>query len=229
MVFDGAHIIDVGGESTRPGAAPVSVQEELDRVIPAVETITSNFNVIISVDTSKAAVAKESIGAGAHWINDVSAGRNDKDMAATVADLEIPVVLMHSRKTPKDMQDEPFYSDVTNEVQAELAESVKHFLDAGVQKHQIVLDPGIGFAKRVEDNLLLLKECEVLTSEYPLLIGTSRKSLIGEVTGKPVEKRLAGSLATVGETYRRGASIFRVHDVAETVDFLKMMDAINGR
>lgn len=228
MIAEEVDIIDVGGESTRPGSQPVSLQEELDRVLPAIECIRSISNTLISIDTSKASVAKEAIGNGADWVNDVSAGRHDAAMAETVGELDCPVVLMHSRKKPENMQDNPHYDDVIKEVKAELKESVKLFLDAGVQKEDIVLDPGIGFAKNLADNLKLLQECQKLSVDYPLLIGTSRKSFIGTITGKEVENRLAGSLATVGETYRHGASIFRVHDVAETVDYLKMVDAING-
>lgn len=228
MVSEGVDIIDVGGESTRPGSASVSAQQELDRVLPAIETISTEFDVIISVDTSKAAVARQSVSAGAHWINDVSAGRNDADMAKTVASLETPVVLMHSRKTPETMQINPYYDDVVSEVFTELEESVALFVNSGVKKENIILDPGIGFAKRLEDNLRLLNECERFSELYPLLIGTSRKSFIGTVTGKEVAERLAGSLATVGVTYNKGARIFRVHDVAATVDYLKMIDAIHG-
>lgn len=229
MVADGVDIIDVGGESTRPGSKPVSMQEELKRVLPAIGYIRSTSNTIISCDTSKSMVAKEALMQGAHWINDVSAGRNDSKMATVVAEAGVPVVLMHSRKKPENMQDSPHYENPTYEVLKELYEAVSLFCESGVDQEKIILDPGIGFAKRVTDNLQLLREISTLAKEYPVLIGTSRKSFIGEITGSTVDKRLAGSLATVGETYRRGASIFRVHDVAETVDYLKMVDAIDGK
>ncbi len=228
MVHEGVDIIDVGGESTRPGSKSVSVQEELNRVLPVIEMIRANSDSLISIDTSKSEIAKQAVDSGAHCVNDVSAGRNDIEMASVVADLSVPIVLMHSRKSPIDMQENPSYENVTTEVITELDQAVQLFLEAGVNEGDIILDPGIGFAKDLQANLTLLKDTLSLSMRYPLLIGTSRKSFIGTITGKPVDERLAGSLATVGETYRNGASIFRVHDVAQTVDYLKMIDAIHG-
>ncbi len=227
MVTDGATILDIGGESTRPGAEKISCDEELSRVIPVVEAIASRFDITISVDTTKSEVAKLGMGSGAHWINDISAGRFDNNMAQVVSETDATIILMHSRQTPKTMQENPHYSSTTHDVISELLKSVQYFINASVVKDKIVLDPGIGFAKSVSDNLMLLQSCnEFLETGYPLLIGTSRKSFIGEITGKDVSERVAGSLATISETYRQGASIFRVHDVAETVDLLKMIDAI---
>ena len=229
MIRDGASILDIGGESTRPGAQPVGIQEELDRVIPVVESLKSRFDCILSVDTTKSAVARIACNSGVHWINDISAGRFDKEMSRVCAEFGVAVVLMHSRKTPLTMQINTSYGNVVDDVIQELLSSVESFISAGVSKTSIILDPGIGFAKSVEDNLCLLRSCSsFLETGFPLLIGTSRKSVIGAVTGRESSGRLAGSLATVAETYRQGASIFRVHDVAETVDLLKMIDAMNG-
>ncbi len=227
MVADGATILDIGGESTRPGAEKITLDEELSRVIPVIEAIVSRFDITVSIDTTKSQVAKLGMASGAHWINDISAGRFDTQMAHVVSETDATVVLMHSRQTPKTMQENPQYTNTSQDVITELLESVQYFINASVVKDKIVLDPGIGFAKSVADNLKLLKNCEdFLKTGFPLLIGTSRKSFIGEITGKDVSGRVAGSLATIGETYRQGASIFRVHDVAESVDLLKMIDAI---
>lgn len=229
MVEDGAVILDVGGESTRPGSDPVSLDEEMERVLPVIAELVKRFDVTISVDTTKSEVARGALELGAHWINDVSAGRFDTSMAEVAASNGAAVVLMHSRHNPKTMQDNPHYESVVEEVLHELLESALTFRDAGVDQDKIILDPGIGFAKSVNDNLTLLRSCSrFIETGYPLLIGTSRKSLIGVVTGSEVEQRLAGSLATVGETYAQGAEIFRVHDVRETVDFLKMVDAVKA-
>lgn len=227
MVKHGAAILDIGGESTRPGAEPVSVEQELDRVVPVIKELASRFDITLSVDTTKSKVAHEAVNAGAHWINDVSAGRFDSEMKTVAADLNATVVLMHSRENPETMQNNPNYDNVVNDVVEELLQSVETFICAGVDKQKIILDPGIGFAKSVENNLTLLNNCSsFLETGYPLLIGTSRKSVIGAITGKEADRRLAGSLATIGETYRQGATIFRVHDVEETVDYLKMVDAV---
>ena len=229
MVEDGATILDIGGESTRPGSLPVSKDEELNRVVPVVEALSARFDVTLSIDTTKSIVAEESLKVGAHWINDVSSGRVDPKIINVVSLYNASVVLMHSRKSPKDMQEKPYYKDVVNEVISELNGSVKKFLDGGVHHSKIIIDPGFGFAKRFEDNLVLLQQCDKLLSlGFPLLIGTSRKSFIGTITGKDVSNRVAGSLATVGETYKKGATIFRVHDVEATVDYLKVLDAIHG-
>jgi dihydropteroate synthase len=227
LVGDGADIIDVGGESTRPGARPVSAEEEMSRVIPVIEHICRNADVVVSIDTTKAAVAREALRAGAAWINDISAGRADQAMPALAAEKNCPVVLMHSRKTPQDMQVNPHYENVVEEVRSELSESVELFLRHGVSRRNIIVDPGIGFAKRFEDNLVLLRELPALSAlGCPILVGASRKSFIGIVTGRDANERLAGSLACVGAAFLKGAKLFRVHDVKETADFLKVMSAI---
>jgi dihydropteroate synthase len=227
LAKSGAVVIDIGGESTRPGAEPVSEQEEMDRVLPVISRLKRESDVIISIDTRKSSVAREALKAGAHWINDVSAGRFDNKMAGIAAENRCPVVLMHSRKTPLDMQAGPYYSDVVREVKNELLESASLFIKSGVSPQNIILDPGIGFAKRPEDNLALLNKIEVLVETgYPVLVGASRKSFIGVLTGKTANDRLAGSLAAVAAAFTRKVKIFRVHDAAETADFLKVLDAI---
>jgi dihydropteroate synthase len=227
MAAQGAAVLDIGGESSRPGAAPVSADEECRRVLPVIEELAAKTKTVISIDTSKSAVAARALAAGASWINDISAGRFDPGMAQCAAQHRCPVVLMHSRRTPADMQTEPHYDDVVAEVSAELLRSVELFVAAGVIKENIILDPGIGFAKRLEDNVRLLREIRSLLSlGYPLLVGTSRKSFIGRITGKEPDGRLGGSLGSVAAAFAGGARLFRVHDVGETVDMLKVMSAI---
>ncbi|ERP38811.1 dihydropteroate synthase [Chitinivibrio alkaliphilus] len=224
MYDDGAVVIDVGGESTRPGSLPVSVQEELDRVVPAVEEILRTVPVQISVDTTKATVARAALRAGATMVNDVSGGRFDPDLPRVAAQEDASVVVMHSRKTPRDMQEDPSYKSVLEEVAQELQEGVTRYVSAGVAHHNIIIDPGIGFAKTYFDNIALLGGLSSLSLPYPLLIGTSRKSFLGAITGRDAADRLAPSLATVGHAYTQGVRWFRVHDVAETVDYLKTLD-----
>lgn len=227
LVHDGASVLDIGGESTRPGAAPVSEDEELGRVVPVIEAVSRECDVPISIDTTKSRVAREALAAGATWVNDISAGRFDAAMPSVVATAGCPVVLMHSRERPQTMQASPRYDNTVAEVREELLGRVAAFETAGVAREHIVLDPGIGFAKRPEDNLALLRGIQSLISTgFPLLVGTSRKSLIGAITGKPVEQRLAGSLGSVAAAFARGVKMFRVHDVAETVDMLKVMVAV---
>lgn len=227
LADEGADMLDIGGESTRPGAAAVAADEEIRRVLPVIERIAEQLDVPISVDTTKAEVARRALDSGASWINDISAGRFDPDMAPLAARRSCPVVLMHSRETPRTMQQTPHYDDVVAEVEAELLASVDTFVRQGVVRANIVLDPGIGFAKRIEDNVALLNRLDRLCNlGYPLLIGTSRKSFIGHFTGRPVGERLYGSLGSVAAAYARGARLFRVHDVAPTVDMLTVMHGI---
>lgn len=227
MIELGADVLDIGGESTRPGSEAVSVEEELARIIPVVEKIRDESNIPISIDTTKAPVAQQALDAGADWVNDISAGRFDSQMAATVSKAGCPVVLMHSRKRPVDMQNKPFYQNVVREVQNELLESVSRFRQAGVHQENIILDPGIGFAKRLEDNVALLHHMDDICSMgFPVLVGTSRKSFIGRLIGKKTGGRLVGSLATVAAAYYKGARIFRVHDVDQTRDLLKAIVSI---
>lgn len=230
LIDDGADIIDIGGESTRPGAQMVSADQELKRVIPVIEKLRiSNPDIPISIDTTKAAVAQNALDAGAAWINDISAGRFDEKMGSVVAQRKCPVVLMHSRKTPQTMQHSPQYHDVVEEVQNELMQSIENFTILGVQKENIIIDPGIGFAKRIEDNLLLIKKLKKLAQLGHLIcIGTSRKSFIGHITGKEVSQRCAGTLGSIAAAFLHGAFIFRVHDVAETKDFLTVFTSIEN-
>ncbi len=227
LADEGAELLDIGGESTRPGAAAVSIDEEARRVVPVIERVAREVQVPISVDTSKAEVARRALDAGASWINDISAGRFDRAMAPLAGSRACPVVLMHSRRTPRTMQQAPHYDDVVAEVEAELLTSVDAFMRQGVARANIVLDPGIGFAKRLEDNLTLLNRLDrVCNLGYPVLVGTSRKSFVGHLTGRTADERLYGSLGSVAAAYVRGARLFRVHDVAPTVDMLRIMHAV---
>ncbi len=227
LIDEGADILDIGGESSRPGSMAVSAEDELKRVLPVIEQLRSETELPLSVDTTKAAVAREALCAGATWINDISAGRFDPAMAVLAAEKGCPVVLMHSRHTPETMQDEPFYDDVVTEVRDELLVSVKTFTDRGVLRENIILDPGIGFAKRFEDNIFLLKHtARLVQTGIPVLIGTSRKSFIGTITGKETPDRLYGSLGSIATAYAHGARIFRVHDVDATNDFLRVLSTV---
>ncbi len=230
LLEEGADIIDIGGESTRPGSDPVPVEEEMRRVVPVIEAVRKRFGnqFFISVDTYKYDVAKEALDAGADIVNDISGLSFDRRMKKLVADKKCPVVVNHIKGTPKDMQVAPGYDDVVNEIFLYFENRIEELKQAGISNEQIIIDPGIGFGKRVEDNLCILKRLKELTSlGYPILIGTSRKSFIGAVTGeKTPSKRLAGSLATIGIAVNRGAKIVRVHDVKETKQFLKMFLAV---
>ncbi|MDR3011661.1 MAG: dihydropteroate synthase [Chitinispirillales bacterium] len=224
LIGDGADIIDIGGSSSRPGAELLSADEEIERVVPVIrELMERGVSVPVSIDTVWSTVARAAIGVGASWINDISAGRIDSGMATAVAETGCAAVLMHSRKIPKVMQDNPRYDDVVADVRRELLTSVKLFRDAGVADDKIILDPGFGFAKSADHNIELMKGLDAIVKlGYPVLVGVSRKSMIGAITGRPVEERLAGTLAATAVAYQCGARIFRVHDVKETVDFLKV-------
>jgi dihydropteroate synthase len=227
IISEGGTIIDIGGESTRPGSSPIPLSEELKRVVPVVEAVADRFDVTISVDTTKSEVARQSFDAGADWLNDISAGRFDANMASVVAAAGATAVLMHSRKKPLDMQDNPSYDEVVEDVLSELMVQVELFKNRGVSENRIILDPGIGFAKRDVDNLALLNSCNKFVEKgFKLLIGTSQKSFLGRMLNDLEEDRLAGSLATIGKTYQQGASIFRVHQVAHSVNYLKTLDAL---
>jgi dihydropteroate synthase len=228
MVEEGADIVDVGGESTRPGAEPLGSQEELDRILPVIEAIGRAASVPISVDTYKAAVAQGAVGAGAAMVNDISALTFDPLMAATVAELDVPVCLMHLKGTPRDMQRNPVYEDVVKEVRDWLARRTQAARSAGIREENIVIDPGFGFGKTAGHNLELLRRLrEIAALGYPVVSGTSRKSTIGKVLGGlPVEERLEGTAATVALSIANGAAIVRVHDVKEMVRVARMTDAI---
>lgn len=226
MCEQGASIIDIGGESTRPGATPVSEQEELDRVIPVVEGLARELDVILSIDTSSPVVMKEGAAAGAGFINDVRALSRPGALEAA-KNAGLPVCLMHMRGEPASMQNAPSYADIIAEVSNFLRQRIDACVDAGIPRHQLVLDPGFGFGKTLRHNLVLLQQLERLQSlELPLLVGMSRKSMIGAVLEKPVEQRLSGSLALAVMAVQRGARILRVHDVGPTVDAIRMAVAV---
>jgi dihydropteroate synthase len=228
MQRDGADIIDLGGESTRPGAQPVSAQQELDRVIPVVEALRAETDLPISVDTSKADVMDAAVAAGASMINDVRALRGAGALAAA-ARLRVPVCLMHMQGEPRTMQAEPRYEDVVVEVARFLRERALAAEDAGVPAGMLIVDPGFGFGKTVAHNLELLRELgQMAALGYPVLVGLSRKSMLGKLTDRPVEERLAGSVTLNVLAAQRGAKILRVHDVAPTVDALRILAAFRN-
>ena len=228
MVNAGATLIDVGGESTRPGARTVSSVEELERVAPIVEAISRELDVIISVDTSTPSVIRETARLGAGLINDVRSLQRDGALDAAVA-TGLPVCLMHMRGEPTDMQNDPRYDDLLCEVSTFLRGRMDACIAAGIAREKIILDPGYGFAKTLEHNLSLFKHMEALHElGRPLLVGVSRKSMIGKVLDKPVDQRLYGALALAGMAMIKGARILRVHDVPETVDVVRMISAVES-
>jgi dihydropteroate synthase len=230
MEADGAAIVDIGGESTRPGAQPVSADEEMGRVIPVIEGIRKRSAVPISIDTMKAAVAERALAAGADMINDVSALRADPAMAPLAARSGVPIILMHMRGEPRTMQKNIQYDEVVSDVGRELTKFRDDAVAAGIDRAQILVDPGIGFGKTFEHNLELLARARELRSIAPVVIGASRKAFIGHLTGQPAgPDRMVGSLAAVAAAHRAGATFVRVHDVRETVDFLKVLTAIAER
>jgi dihydropteroate synthase len=223
----GASILDVGGESTRPGASPVSADEELRRVLPVIDgLIGAGTSAQISIDTSKASVAAEALSAGATLVNDVTALRGDPEMAALVAERGAACCLMHMLGEPRTMQRDPHYDDVVSDVKTFLEERIAYAIAAGIDAHRIMLDPGIGFGKTLEHNLELLRRLsELVAIGRPVVIGTSRKSFLGRITGREVDERLAGTIATNVLAYERGARVFRVHDVAPVRDALAVAAA----
>lgn len=232
MVEEGADIIDVGGESSRPGSEPVSVEEELRRVVPVIRALRAELQkrgsdskpIAISVDTTKAVVAAQAVEAGATIINDISAGRFDPEMFSVAAKFGATICLMHMQGTPTTMQQAPHYEDVVAEVKKFLSERITAAETAGIAREKIWIDPGIGFGKNVEDNIRLLRELNAFQElNCPILIGASRKSFLGALTGAPVHERLPGSLAAAALAVRNGAQILRVHDVAATKQFLKIL------
>ena len=228
MVEAGATLIDIGGESTRPGARAVSVLEELERVAPMVEAISRELDVIISVDTSTPAVMRESARLGAGLINDVRSLRRDGALDAAAA-TGLPVCLMHMQGEPGTMQDHPHYDDLLGEVSGFLQERIQACATVGIPAERILLDPGFGFAKSHAHNLSLFKHMQALHAlGRPLLVGVSRKSMVGLALNKPVTERLHGSLALAALAMTKGARILRVHDVAETVDVVRMIAAVEA-
>lgn len=226
MVADGAAFVDVGGESTRPGAANVSVQEELDRVCPVVEAIARELDVVVSVDTSTPEVMAQAVELGAGLINDVRALGREGAMAAA-ANAGVPVCLMHIQGEPETMQDRPEYQNVLREVGEYLTRQVRAASQAGIDEQNIILDPGFGFGKTLEHNLRLLASLDQLQAlGHPLLVGLSRKSMLGHITGRGVSERLPASLAAATISAMKGASIIRAHDVRETVDAVRVAMAV---
>ncbi len=227
MVAEGATLVDIGGESSRPGASPVSITEELDRVLPVIRAVAEALDVVISIDTSKAEVAEKALAAGAHIVNDITALRGDPEMGSIVAETGAGVILMHIKGTPRTMQHAPQYEDVVRDVCTSLRESVQYAEAQGINAEKIIVDPGIGFGKTTEHNIELLKRLSEFRSlNKPLLIGTSRKSFIGNILGLPVTERVEGTVATVCWAIAHGADIVRVHDVKANVRAALMTDAL---
>lgn len=224
----GAGIIDLGGESTRPGSRCVPEGEELERVIPVIREIRKHSRIPLSVDTRKAEVARAALEAGADIINDISAGEDDPDMLAAAAETGGYLVLMHKQGDPETMQNSPSYRDVVSEVSGYLRSAVDRAEGAGINRDRLIIDPGIGFGKRFEDNITLLNHLpELKMTGIPLLVGLSRKSFIGTILdGRPAEGRLAGTLTATLHAVLKGADILRVHDVRETVDLLEVKGAL---
>lgn len=229
MVNDGAEIIDVGGESSRPGAIPVSPDDELDRVIPFIKELSKLIDKPVSIDTCKSIVAEKAIEAGAQIVNDISALRADNDMVGVVAGNNVPVILMHMKGTVRDMQVNPVYGDVVAEIKSFFRESITMAVSRGIDRNNIILDPGIGFGKTIQHNLEILNRlAEFQELDCPVMIGASRKNFIGKITGNSRENRLSGSLAVAAMSIAQGANIIRVHDVKETVDVAMICNAIKN-
>jgi dihydropteroate synthase len=225
LVAEGAQILDIGGESTRPGAEPVDAAEEIRRVVPVIEALAGN-STQISIDTTKATVAERALEAGATIVNDVAAFRFDPEIAAVTADAGATCVLMHMLGEPRTMQDDPRYDEVVSDVKAFLEERLEYALGQGIPEERIWLDPGIGFGKTLDHNLELIARLdEIVAIGRPVVFGASRKSFLGKLTGRQVDERLAGTIAANIIAYQRGARVFRVHDVAPTVDALQVAAA----
>lgn len=223
MVNDGAKIIDIGGESTRPGHDPVSAEQEIARVIPVIAALSKELDVMISIDTYKAEVAEQAILAGAHMINDVWGAKKEPAIVHVAAKYQVPIILMHNRENTE-------YNDFWNDVRSDLEESVQLAKDAGVAEEHIWLDPGIGFGKTTEQNIWMMQHLSDLAEMgYPVLLGTSKKSMIGNVLDLPVSERLEGTAATVSYGVMNGCHIMRVHDVKGIVRTVKMMDVLTGK
>lgn len=224
LVEEGADILDIGGESTRPGASYIDEEEELRRVIPVVRSVRKVCSIPISIDTRKSAVFRAALDEGADILNDVSALEDDERMGALVASSGVPVILMHKKGVPATMQQHTHYEDVFTAVELHLEHRIKYALNCGVAKDKIIVDPGIGFGKDAAAAGVLVRQAgELCGGEYPVLIGLSRKSCIGEVTGREVGERLAGSVAGICAAAMNGAAIVRVHDVAQSVDAMKVV------
>ncbi len=226
LAAEGADLIDVGGESTRPGSRPPTLAEELDRVVPVVEALGRQVPVPLSVDTSRPEVMREAVAAGASMVNDVRALRSPGALEAA-AELGVPVCLMHMQRSPESMQEDPRYRDVVVEVRTFLAERMRACLAAGIRQEHLVVDPGFGFGKTLTHNVALLASLDAFTGlGVPVMVGLSRKSVLGQLTGRTVGDRLPGSLAAAIVAVQRGATLLRVHDVAATRDVLAILDAV---
>ena len=227
MVSAGVDIIDIGGESTRPGSDRITLDEELQRIIPAVELIRKNFDIPISVDTYKSEVAKQSLACGADIINDISGLNSDAQMANIISETGAPVIIMHMQGNPENMQKNPYYVDAVKEICEYFNERIHFAESSGIKREQIILDPGIGFGKRLQDNLEIIKHFDEFNIfKLPVLVGASRKTMIGDVLNLPVDERLEGTLAIHAIVIEKGANILRVHDVVENRRFVDMLHAI---
>jgi dihydropteroate synthase len=230
MANEGADIIDIGGESTRPGAEPIALETELNRVIPVIEAIRKHSNIPISIDTYKSVVAEKALQTGADMINDISGLRFDPEMAAKIKKYNAAVVIMHMQGKPRNMQDNPTYQNLVDEILHFLNDSVQLAISSGIDRNQIIIDPGIGFGKSVEDNYRLIRYLREFQSlGQPILIGLSRKSFIGKLLDLPVDQRLEGSLASLAAAILNGADFVRVHDVKESARAVKVIDSIIGK
>lgn len=227
MAGDGADIIDVGGESTRPYSQDVSIGEELDRVIPVVEALQKELDIPISIDTYKGEVAQQALKAGASIINDISALSFDSHMASVAAEAKVPLILMHIKGTPGNMQNNPFYDDLISEILDFLRDAVKRSVTAGIKKNMIIIDPGIGFGKSFDDNLKIINGLLQFKSlESPILLGTSNKAFIGHILEKEPGERDTGTMATIAAGVMNGANIVRVHNVKKAVETVRIIDAV---
>ena len=230
MAEQGADIIDIGAESTRPGAEPVSIAEELDRLLPVLEGLLKHADILISIDSYKASVAEAALKTGAHIINDISALRFDDRMKDVVAQYQVPVILMHIKGEPRNMQHNPSYEDLIGEIYNYLAESIEFATTAGVARNKIIIDPGIGFGKRLQDNYEIInKLAEFQQLGCPILVGPSRKSFIGKVLNLPPDQRLEGTIAAIAIGIQNGANIVRVHDVSAVVRACRIIDLLVGK
>lgn len=227
MIAEGVDLIDIGGESSRPGAKKVSLQEELDRVLPVIQHIRAHSDICLSIDTYKPQVMRQAVAAGISWINDITALREEGALEVA-AELNVPICLMHMQGTPQTMQQNPHYSfDLIDEINYFFAQRIEACLKVGLRREQFILDPGFGFGKTVRDNLLLVKRLsEFRQHGLPLLLGVSRKSSLGSVLGKEVHERLYGGLALTALAVMQGVSLIRTHDVAETCQVLHMIEAV---
>jgi dihydropteroate synthase len=229
MAEEGADIIDIGGESTRPGSDSISAEEELDRVIPVIQRFREQVDIPISIDTTKSIVAREAIKAGAHIVNDISALRSDPGMATVVAEHQVPLILMHMKGLPKNMQKDPTYVDLIGDIYAFLDERVDAAVEAGIARDRIIVDPGIGFGKTWPDNFILLNRLKQFHGlGCPLLVGVSRKSFIGWALNLPEDDRVMGTAAAVAASVLKGVHIVRVHDVKEMVQVVQIVDRIRN-